>query len=706
MSTMEAQTGTTDQPKRPRGRPPGPNSRSAYWSRRNEDMSEDAREIGPPSPIVNEARRASGEGDLALFLKTYFPNAFPLPWCPDHLKVIAALQTSIVHGGLFAMAMPRGSGKTTMAIRAAIYAILYGYRKFVCLIAASEPSAKRLLRSLQDELRFNDILAEDFPEALHCLRALEGEPRKCKGQLVNGQRTETVWSAQQVRFPTLPPEFVSKSTGAVISVAGITGEVRGQQATMRDGTVIRPEFVLLDDPQTRESAMSESQCAFREGVISGDVLGMAGPGVKIAAVMPCTVVRKGDVADRMLSRELHPDWNGEKTAMVYAWPSAEKLWDEYRTIRTESLQSGDRGRAATEFYRLNQQEMDAGSCVAWPERFNPDEISALQHAMNLRFRSEIAFFAEYQNQPLATESDESQLMPAEDICRKLSKIRRGVVPRAASRLTGFIDVQKTVLWWLVAAWEDDFTGYVVDYGTWPDQGRSYYTMSNLTRTIESELGAMSLDAQCHQALNACIEMLCGRDWERDQGGHIRMEQLLIDANWGDQTNTVYKVCRESPFSGIIKPSHGKFVGATGKPFYEYDQRTGDRQGLMWRISRNQHRAVPHVLIDVNWWKSFIHNRLQVPEGSKSELRLFGDRPAIHQMLADHLRSENRIIVTAKGRRVDEWKLSQGRPDNHWFDCLVGSAVAASILGCTLKSSSSATVVAEDRAPTLRELRGY
>ena len=109
---------------------------------------------------------------------------------------------------------------------------------------------------------------------------------------------------------------------------------------------------------------------------------------------------------------------------------------------------------------------------------------------------------------------------------------------------------------------------------------------------------------------------------------------------------------------------------------------------------------------MNWWKSFIHNRLQVPEGSKSELRLFGDRPAIHQMLADHLRSENRIAVTAKGRRVDEWKLSQGRPDNHWFDCLVGSAVAASILGCTLKSSSSATVVAEDRAPTLRELRGY
>jgi hypothetical protein len=30
--------------------------------------------------------------------------------------------------------------------------------------------------------------------------------------------------------------------------------------------------------------------------------------------------------------------------------------------------------------------------------------------------------------------------------------------------------------------------------------------------------------------------------------------------------------------------------------------------------------------------------------------------------------------------VDEWKLSGTRFENHWWDCLVGSAVAASITG--------------------------
>jgi len=685
--------------------PGGKADRKAYWSHRNADRSEDAREIGPPPEVANPERRKACEGDLALFLKTYFPMAFPLPWCDDHLRVISVLQTSITEGGLFAMAMPRGSGKTTMSIRAAIYAILYGFRRFVCLIAASEPSAKRLLRSLQDELRFNELLAEDFPEALHSLRALEGEPRKCKGQTINGVRTETVWSAQQVRFPTLPAPLVSPSQGAAISVAGITGEVRGQQVTRVDGTVIRPELVILDDPQTRESAMSEAQCAFREGVISSDVLGMAGPGVKIAAVMPCTVVRKGDMADRMLNRELHPDWNGEKTKMVYSWPKNERLWDEYRAIRTESMQAGDKGRSATDFYAKNKDEMDEGSRVAWAERHNRDELSAIQHAMNLRFRSEVSFFAEYQNEPLDTASDDAQLLSSDEIMKKLSNVKRGQVPVAASRLTGFIDVSQRVLWWLVAAWEDDFTGYVVDYGTWPDQGRSYFSLGNLTNLIEQQLGHLSLDAQMSQALTILTEQLCGKDWQKETGITVRLDKLMIDANWGPQTDTVYQVCRESPHRSLLIPSHGRYVGATGRPFYEYQKREGERAGLMWRIGRNQHRATPHCVYDTNWWKSFVHNRLEVASGAPSELRLFGDRPVAHQMLADHLRSEERVIVEAKGRRVDEWKLPVNKPDNHWFDCLVGSAVAASILGCSLQSSTTTSKTLVAARPSLKELRG-
>jgi hypothetical protein len=39
--------------------------------------------------------------------------------------------------------------------------------------------------------------------------------------------------------------------------------------------------------------------------------------------------------------------------------------------------------------------MDAGAEVAWPERFKHDEVSAIQHAMNLKLQDEAAFFAEH-----------------------------------------------------------------------------------------------------------------------------------------------------------------------------------------------------------------------------------------------------------------------------------------------------------------------
>ena len=80
----------------------------------------------------------------------------------------------------------------------------------------------------------------------------------------------------------------------------------------------------------------------------------------------------------LLGRDKHPQWQGERTKMVYAFPTNEALWAKYAEIRAEGLRN-DRGiAAATEFYREHREEMDEGAVVAWPERYNPDEISAIQ----------------------------------------------------------------------------------------------------------------------------------------------------------------------------------------------------------------------------------------------------------------------------------------------------------------------------------------
>src|SRR3954463_1843671 len=71
-------------------------------------------EIAPLPPTRDPARRARADRDFRYFCETYFPKQFTLAWSDDHLKVIAKIQRVVCDGEQFAVAMPRGSGKTTL----------------------------------------------------------------------------------------------------------------------------------------------------------------------------------------------------------------------------------------------------------------------------------------------------------------------------------------------------------------------------------------------------------------------------------------------------------------------------------------------------------------------------------------------------------------------------------------------------------------
>ena len=70
-------------------------------------------------------------------------------------------------------------------------------------------------------------------------------------------------------------------------------------------------------------------------------------------------------------------------------------------------------------------------------------------------------------------------------------------------------------------------------------------------------------------------------------------------------------------------------------------------------------------------------------GDRGCLSIFGSNPETHRMLAELLTSKYFIRTEGRGHSVDEWKQRPEQPDNHWFDCLVGSAVAASMQGALL-----------------------
>jgi len=656
---------------------------------RNAMLSLSGRDIGDLPEVADPARKQKAARDFRFFCETYFPQTFHLKWSDDHLKVIAKIEQAVLEGGLFAMAMPRGSGKTSLCETACLWALVYGHREFVALVGSDEEHAAGMLESIKAELENSEILGADFPEVCHPIRSLEGIHQRASGQLYQGKQTHIGWTAREIVLPTIPG---SAASGSIIRVAGITGRIRGMKHKRVDGVSVRPSLVLIDDPQTDESARSPSQCANRERILAGAILGLAGPGKKIAGLMTLTVVRPDDLADRILDREKHPQWQGERTKMIYAFPAREALWQRYAEVRAEGLRN-DRGmKAATEFYKQHRTAMDEGAIAAWPERFNHDELSALQHAMNLKLQNEAAFFAEYQNEPLPEVQASDDLLSADQIAAKVSGHQRGQVPLGCTRLTMFVDVQGKALFYLVAAWEDDFTGYVIDYGTEPDQKAAYFTLRDLRRTLATAAPRAGVEGAIYAGLERLIAATVAREWRRDDGAMVRIDRCLIDANWGSSTDVVYQFCRQSPHAGVLMPSHGRYVGASSIPFSDYKRKRGERIGLNWRVPVvTGKRAVRHVVFDTNYWKSFAHARLAVPMGDPGCLSLFGSKPEPHRLLSEHLTSEYRVRTEGRGRTVDEWKLRVDGLDNHWLDCLVGTAVAASMHGAVLFGTDTGAV---------------
>ena len=648
---------------------------------RNAALSAAGRDIAPLPEVVNPERKKACERNFQLFCESYFPETYSLGWSPDHIKAIEKIETAVLTGGLFALAMPRGSGKSTLAETAAIWSMLYGHREFVTLIGATESAALEMLDSIKTELEVNENLAADFPEVCYPIEQLDGIANRCAGQHCSGERTRITWTSNEIVLPTIKD---SKASGIIVRVAGITGRVRGMKYKRSDGRSVRPTLVIIDDPQTSESAGSLEQTRKRVRVLAGDILGLAGPGQKISGIMPCTIIRPGDMADIILNRHTHPDWNGEKTKMVYEFPKNMKLWDEYAEIRAEALRTDGNFQAATDFYLANREAMDEGAVVSWDARYNHDEVSALQHAMNLKLQDEAAFQAEYQNDPLPEDLSDDTLLSVDEICGKVNGIARYRVPLSCDRLTMFIDVQKALLFYTVVAWGEDFTGAVIDYGSWPDQHRRQFSLADANPTIQSTFPKAGFEGGLYAALTKLTDDYLGREWEREDGAVLKIERALVDANWGQSTDIVYQFCRQSAHAGVIMPSHGRYVGASSKPMTEYRKQPGDRLGFNWMVPNVAgKRAIRHVIYDTNFWKSFVHTRLGVALGDKGNLSLYGRIPGVHQLLAEHLTAEYKVKTQGRGRTVDEWKIKPDRTDNHWLDCIAGCAVCASMLGAAL-----------------------
>lgn len=645
--------------------------------------SKAGQDIGNPPLGPFRERKELCRYDLELFERTYFPVRFEFPSSEDMKEVTRKAQAATLNGGLYALAMPRGSGKTTKLIVVTIWSLLYGHHHFVILAGATDPKADDLVDAVKYELSNNDLLEEDFPEVCYPVRALQNRANRAKGQHIRGKDTRIKWSSDELVLPYVDGSVAS---GAILRVGGITGSLFRGSLHFEGG---RPSLAFIDDPQNDKTAKSFIQCKSILDVINSGIIPMAGPGKSMTVFVLCTVIQKGDVADTLLDRKKSPRYVGDKYKLLYEFPENMRLWEEYQERKESEMRNGEPNYPrATAWYAAQREQMDKGARVAWEYNFKPHQISALQHAMDWFFDDPRTFHSEYQNSPLGDEDQQEQLDPVLIAARQLG-FERGVVPLAMSHVTAFVDVGKECLWGMACGWSQNFTGHILDYGTYPDQQRSYFTKGDIQRTLAKAAPGAGPEGQVWAALEAYIPPLMEREFFREDGSLFKIERMLIDANWGPMTKTIDAWIRQSKYANIILPSHGHGITAARKPWDQWVEHEGEKLGTHWLLSNmSQERKVRYVLMDSNYWKTFVSNRLKTSVGDRGALTLFGKGRVDHQMVADHFTAEYWIETHGRGRKLTEWTLHVGR-DNDWWDCLYGNAVAASMQGVFLPESQVA-----------------
>jgi len=661
---------------------------------RQRQISAAGREIGDLPPVFDPERKEACSRNLRLFLETYCAPAVRLGWSKDHLELIEALQDVLLHGGQLAVGMPRGTGKTTIVILSILWAIIYGHHRFIALIAATDPKAKKALAALRKQVETNTVLLEDFPEVCFPVRCLKGITNKQAGQTYQGINTSIQWGKEEIIFPTIEG---SPASGALIVVGGITGAIsRGPQHTLDTGEVLRPSVALIDDFQTRESAKSPQQVSDRLDIIEADIAGMAGPDQGIALLATVTVIYPDDGADQLLDVDKNPDWNGIRKKFLIRPPDNLELWEEYKEHRRQSLRTYRDIRLATQFYKDHREEMDKGAEVSWENRFRYQtkevdgeeietrEISAIQHAMEWMLVKPAAFASEMQNEPLAGSNNAKGWLSAKEIENKTHGLKRERIPQLlhnSTRLVEHLDVHDDLLYWALGALTEEGSCALADYGTYPKQRSRYFQKADCRKTMRVAHKGIGVDGAIRASLLKHCKDHLDRTWKGEDGvEEFKLDLLLIDCGHKPEVvnSAVIELLKEPAYKGRVMLCRGFGVRASETPFAERRHPKGTKMGNhCYEPPKKTRLEAPRLNVDTNFWKTETQDRWATGFGEPGCLSLFkgGD----HQGIAEHQTAEVASENLSKGRTV--WEFRQLPRDNHWFDNVVNLLAGASYRGC-------------------------
>ncbi len=358
---------------------------------------------------------------------------------------------------------------------------------------------------------------------------------------------------------------------------------------------------------------------------------------------------------------------GEKTRL--ACPACGALWDEQdrrdanadaklvhrgQTIHPDGTIEGDQGgpRTDTLGFRWNAAnnllvQLPFVGQEEWRAARDPDEDRGEKKMRQ--------WFWALPHKPAAIDLT---VLDAQLITRRTTPDPKGRIPTGTRHVTVGIDLGKYLCHWLAIAWKESATPHVFEYGR-----------------IEVPTAELGVERALLAALKQFKADVLDKGWESDagrRGGDI----TLVDS--GDWPEAAYAFCEEA--GSQFLPSKGLGIGQDKDRGYREVKQTGAvvvQLGDNYHVAQLPERRTYLVEVNVDFWKSRVHERLQTPTGQPGAMTLHatqGGQPVEHLTLAKHLTAEKRTseFVPGKGA-VTRWVAVHR--NNHWFDAAVLAFVA-------------------------------
>ena len=617
-------------------------------------------------------RRRRLEKNPERWLQWYFPNVFTLPFSDGHREIIRAIVSNDAKGRDTVVAAPRGEGKTNIMRYMTIYLIVTKRAKFPAMGGWQSRSATEAFSTWVIAITSERLVA-DYPEyfapfavSTHANRLprlrWQGEDRPT-GAAIRAD-------LKQIVFPD--------GLGA-IAAGSLQGDVKGLNITTADGLSLRPDKLLLDDPQDVKRAADPKFVADTLEQIDTQWRCLAGPDKRISMMVACTIYAPDDVGESLGKRR---NTVFVRIPRVTSWPvgfeKAEsltrQLWDRWFDLYDDEKTR----EMAFSFYRKNRAAMTNGFTVSWKYRYDKSkgDPDALFGAMvDYYTKGRDAFFSEYQNQPVAHEAKYYELTP-QCVLRHQVDLHENEVPEDTVYAVLTTDINYSYgLAYEAAAFNREGRCHVFAEGVWCQEPLPI-SAKNTNQEYRQR--------RVKKALEIMAEWVDVQPW--------KLDDWYIDAG-GEQFDTVTSFCRAAKKNGKLGRA---MIGRAGKT-YDPSVKTciGRVRGRVYACFTRE--SGKWYCMDADYYKELGQTSWITPMGEPGSATIYrgSHRDYADQMCREVLEAKG-VIMGRGGRTmvVYKWNTLPGKHDKLDTHAMAyAGAGYAGILSAPASGSQGGTALA-------------